>query len=312
MEIQNRIAFVTGGASGNGWATVVALAGSAERGRSWRADHGGLRRPGNAEHMALRVSEVADHKVCSGILLVRTRRVPRGSRRSGAPPRRRERRRRTARGRRSRFLRRRRLGFRFRRWSCSARRSRSCPALRLPPRPGRSCRTPIRTGRRSSPGASTGSFPGDLEVHNRLSHDVVPSGRVASLAGLPIRSLPSGRPQVRAAEAPPAGSHRAGRISGRGADLPPVGDTVGVGVAAEQDGSTGWAQPPVRSSGGMQGGITFEQQSTPSALLGPEARRRAVPAGRRARCARGRRAQAASGWRARASSGGSSEEASRA
>ena len=34
MEIQNRIGFVTGGASGIGRATVVALAGSAERGRS--------------------------------------------------------------------------------------------------------------------------------------------------------------------------------------------------------------------------------------------------------------------------------------
>lgn len=32
-------------------------------------DHEGLRRPGNADHMALRISEVADHKVCSWILL---------------------------------------------------------------------------------------------------------------------------------------------------------------------------------------------------------------------------------------------------
>jgi len=52
------------------------------------------------------------------------------------------------------------------------------------------------------------------------------------------------------------------------ADVSAVGDVVGVGVAAEQDGSTWWAQPPIRSGGWVQGGITFEQQSTPTALLG--------------------------------------------
>src|SRR5688572_26191237 len=56
---------------------------------------------------------------------------------------------------------------------------------------------------------------------------------------------------------------RSGGFAGESA----VGDTVGVGVAAEEDGSTGWAQPPVRASGRVQGGITFEQQSTPTALL---------------------------------------------
>jgi hypothetical protein len=52
------------------------------------------------------------------------------------------------------------------------------------------------------------------------------------------------------------------------ADVSAVGDTVGVGGAAEEDGSAGWAQPPVRSGGRVQGGVTFEQQSTPAALLG--------------------------------------------
>jgi hypothetical protein len=66
------------------------------------------------------------------------------------------------------------------------------------------------------------------------------------------------------------GAHRAHAqvCSGRLADVSAVCDVVGVGVAAEQDGSTWWAQPPVRSGGWVQRGITFEQQSTPTALLG--------------------------------------------
>jgi hypothetical protein len=42
----------------------------------------------------------------------------------------------------------------------------------------------------------------------------------------------------------------------------------GGGLAAEQDGSTWRAQPPARSGRWMQRRITFEQQSTASALLG--------------------------------------------
>jgi hypothetical protein len=58
------------------------------------------------------------------------------------------------------------------------------------------------------------------------------------------------------------------KLSGRVADPSAVGDVVGAGVAAEQDGSTWRAQPPVRSGGWVQCGVTFEQQSAPSALLG--------------------------------------------
>jgi hypothetical protein len=55
--------------------------------------------------------------------------------------------------------------------------------------------------------------------------------------------------------------------AGRVADLAAVGDVVGAGVAAEHDGSTWRAQPPVGSGGWVQCGVTFEQQSAPSALL---------------------------------------------
>lgn len=62
---------------------------------------------------------------------------------------------------------------------------------------------------------------------------------------------------------------RAGGVSGRVADVAPAGDVVGAGVAAEEDGPTGRAQPPVRLGGWIQRGITLEEQSTAPALLGP-------------------------------------------
>ena len=129
--------------------TIWTLAERPAKSRSTR-----LRRPGYADQVALRVGEVPDHQA---------RRCPLGTHHALAAqalgplqggldighadvehrvgrvsPRRRRRRR----------------GSRFRRWWCCGSRSRSRPAPTPPPRPGSSCRTPTRTVRRSSSGAS--------------------------------------------------------------------------------------------------------------------------------------------------------------
>jgi TrwC relaxase len=77
-----------------------------------------------------------------------------------------------------------------------------------------------------------------------------------------------GRPPTRCGQGPVVGLRTRSCVQGVWPTCRRWATSLGLGVATEQDGSTWWAQPPVRSGGWVQGGITFEQQSTPTALLG--------------------------------------------